>query len=83
MNAACKPECCTKPDLHIHNTDKPCVLCEEPMRRCAKCRRTVEGSEATRTTTISELYVCSNFVDCDRASKCQMCQRAFIMEGTT
>lgn len=32
MNAACKASCCVKPQLHIHNTDKPCILCKEELK---------------------------------------------------
>jgi hypothetical protein len=51
------------------------------MKWCAKCRRDMEDSEVTRATTISELFVCRNVIDCERAAKCQMCQHAWIMKG--
>ncbi len=31
MNSAQVPDCCQKPRVHIHNTDKPCVLCKEDL----------------------------------------------------
>jgi hypothetical protein len=28
-NAACKASCCTKPELHVHNTERPCDRCAD------------------------------------------------------
>ena len=49
------------------------------MRRCARCRRVQPDGELTRATSISELYVCRNVTDCERAERCEICQRRFIM----
>lgn len=43
-------------------------------RRCSRCKRVKPMYELTRMWTISEMYQCCNFVDCERAQACSLCK---------
>jgi hypothetical protein len=44
------------------------------VKECVRCHRKMRDNEVTRTFHISEFYVCRNFIDCQRASKCKLCE---------